>query len=94
LTPRLEAAGGVANRFEMWTRWGWIRHPDVSARHGYNIRRQVLDPMLRSMAAETPGVTFLPGLTVSDVLMENGRIVGVRTQEGHSGPRRSVPDWS
>src|SRR5580700_7812841 len=21
LTPRLEAAGGVANRFEMWTRW-------------------------------------------------------------------------
>jgi 2-polyprenyl-6-methoxyphenol hydroxylase-like FAD-dependent oxidoreductase len=65
LAARIEAAGGVQNGIQIWTRWGWIR-PSLDdrfpyPRHGYNLRRQTLDPMLRELAASTTGVTFLPG---------------------------------
>ena len=55
-------------------------------RHGYNIRRETLDPMLRTIAAETPGVTFMPGSVVSDVVAEHNQVVGIRALQG-SQPR-------
>ena len=39
---------------DLWTRYGWIRWQDPEY-HGYNIRRQTLDPLLRRMTVETPG---------------------------------------
>lgn len=85
LSSKIEAAGGLPNGFEMWTQWGWIRCPGDSVRYGYNIRREILDPMLRAMAANTSGVTFMPGRTVSEVLTGGEGIVGVRTQDGSTG---------
>jgi hypothetical protein len=65
LAEPIEAAGGVRNGLEVWSRYGWMRprlgddyrHP----RYGYNIRRQKLDPMLRELAVETPGVELIWG---------------------------------
>ncbi|MDQ3644808.1 MAG: alpha/beta fold hydrolase [Actinomycetota bacterium] len=82
LAERIEAAGGVRNGLEMWTPYGWIRpqlgddyrHP----RYGYDIRREKLDPMLRELAAESPGVELMPGQTVTALLGPNGRPTGVR----------------
>jgi menaquinone-9 beta-reductase len=84
---RIEAAGGVPSTVDFWTPYGWIddtRAGDPTGRTGYNIRRSVLDPMMRALAAETPGVTLLLGHKVGGVVSEAGRVVGVtaRTRAG------------
>ena len=88
ITNRMRAAGAVANDIHIHTRWGWVRPPIADdfpyPRHGYNLRRSVLDPMLRRMAAETPGVDLLLGHTVDELSRRDGRIGGVvaRTRSG------------
>jgi 2-polyprenyl-6-methoxyphenol hydroxylase-like FAD-dependent oxidoreductase len=79
LEPSIEAAGGVRSRMEIWTRWGWIRHagPTLPETLGYSIRRQTLDPLVRRLAAETPGVELHSGWTAERLLRERQRIVGV-----------------
>jgi 2-polyprenyl-6-methoxyphenol hydroxylase-like FAD-dependent oxidoreductase len=82
LAERIEAAGGVRNGVDLWTRWGWTRF-GLDARfpqHGYNFRREKLDPMVRAMAAETPGVTFLPGHNVTGAIVEGERVAGVEVK--------------
>ncbi|MFK4066345.1 NAD(P)/FAD-dependent oxidoreductase [Streptomyces sp. NPDC029674] len=82
LIPALEKAGAVRNEGRWHTRWGWIEPraaptgPELP--YAYNIRRSVLDPLIRSRAAETPGVDLLLGHHVSGVLRESGRTSGVR----------------
>jgi len=82
LAERIEAAGGIRNNFEVWTRFGWVCPPladDYSQpRYGYNIRRERLDPMVRELAAEVPGVEILLGETATSLLGANGRPSGVR----------------
>ncbi|MFF9910020.1 NAD(P)/FAD-dependent oxidoreductase [Streptomyces sp. NPDC013457] len=88
LVPALEKAGAVRNEARWYTRWGWIRPTAAPAGpelpYAYNIRRSVLDPLIRSNAAETPGVDLLLGHRVTGLVMEAGRTVGVRatTTEG------------
>ncbi len=82
LAERIEAAGGVRNAVELWTRFGWIR-PRLAddfayPRYGYDIRREKLDPMVRELAAEAPGVELLPGETATALLGASGRPTGVR----------------
>jgi flavin-dependent dehydrogenase/pimeloyl-ACP methyl ester carboxylesterase len=85
LAERIEAAGGVRNGLELWTRFGWIRpqpgddyaHP----KYGYDIRREKLDPLLRELAAGTPGVDLLLGESVTAVLGAPGRPTGVRVAD-------------
>ena len=81
----IEAAGGLRTGLAMWTRWGWIRDTTGDG-YGYCIRREKLDPMIRELAAATPGVDYLPGHTVWAVLTDGGRVagVGVDTAEGRS----------
>jgi flavin-dependent dehydrogenase len=93
----IEAAGGLRNGIWVWTRWGWIRPgaADASAApYGYNVRRQVLDPLLRDRAARTAGVDVLLGFTARELVKEDGRFAGVvaTTQEGalHSVRARLV----
>ncbi|MCB5163959.1 NAD(P)/FAD-dependent oxidoreductase [Streptomyces bambusae] len=82
LGPALEAAGVVRNGSRWYTRWGWIEPkaeptgPELP--WALNIRRSVLDPMIRSRAAETAGVDLLLGHRVTGLLREAGRTVGVR----------------
>ncbi|MFI9742522.1 NAD(P)/FAD-dependent oxidoreductase [Streptomyces sp. NPDC052494] len=82
LVPALEKAGALHNDARWYTRWGWIE-PRAAAGgpelpYGYNIRRSVLDPLIRARAAETPGVDLLLGHQVTGLIRDAGRIVGVR----------------
>ncbi|MGW0122091.1 NAD(P)/FAD-dependent oxidoreductase [Streptomyces sp. NPDC003327] len=82
LVPALEQAGAVRNEARWYTRWGWIEPraapggPELP--YAYNIRRSVLDPLIRSRAAATPGVDLLLGHQVTGLVREAGRTVGVR----------------
>ncbi|PKV89675.1 NAD(P)/FAD-dependent oxidoreductase [Streptomyces sp. TLI_146] len=88
LVPALEKAGAIRNHARWYTRWGWIEPraapggPELP--YGYNIRRSTLDPLIRSRAAQTPGVDLLLGHQVTGLVREAGRTVGVRasTPEG------------
>src|SRR4051812_30884443 len=85
LAEKIEAAGGVRNGLEMWSRYGWVRpepgpgypHP----RYGYDIRREKLDPMLRDLAAGTEGVELLLGETLTGVLRDGGRPSGITVRD-------------
>src|SRR5829696_1049797 len=56
LAPRLEERGAVHNSIDLWTRHsGWIVAPP-GAPFGYSVTRRKLDPILRELAAGTPGV--------------------------------------
>lgn len=78
LDQALERVGAIPNTAHYWTRWGWIRPPhDAAGAHGYSVRRETLDPLLRRLAAGTDGVDLKLGHTVNELLVEDGRVVGV-----------------
>ncbi len=74
--PALRDAGAVRVQTDIWTRYGWIRPPD-RRRRGLNLRRSILDPIVRRQAIETPGVDYLPGRTAVG-LEGDERVEGVR----------------
>jgi len=68
LAPLLEARGAVHNSVDLWTHdSGWIV-ADGDAPYGYNVTRRTLDPILRKLAAETPGVELLTGWSAVGLL--------------------------
>jgi menaquinone-9 beta-reductase len=84
LLERMEAAGAKRSRARLWTRWGWIA-PSAgnTVPSGVNLRRELLDPLVREMAAETPGVETILGHTVSELLREGDAVCGVRARDTH-----------
>ncbi|MYT19444.1 FAD-dependent oxidoreductase [Streptomyces sp. SID7760] len=83
LVPALEKAGAVRNHARWYTRWGWIEPRAAAAGpelpYAYNIRRSVLDPLIRSRAEQTPGVDLLLGHQVTGLVGgAGGRTVGLR----------------
>ena len=80
LAPLLERAGAVRSRATGWTPYGgWLLTPR-DAPTGYGITRRRLDPILRELAAETPGVETFLGQTVVGLLADRGRIDGVEVE--------------
>lgn len=70
LEPMLEA-GALRGRPRIWTRWGWINPPAHSKiPAGVNLRRERMDPLIRQMAGDTPGVELLLGRTVTELVRE------------------------
>ena len=82
LKAEIEAAGAAPATVDVWSKYGWTRWQDAGY-HGYNLRRSVLDPMLRRLAVETPGVAYRPGRTLTGVVETGDRIAGVELR----GPR-------
>jgi 2-polyprenyl-6-methoxyphenol hydroxylase-like FAD-dependent oxidoreductase len=84
LLEPMEAAGAQRPRVHIWCPWGWIESPPERAPRGVNLRREILDPMVRSAAAETPGVEMLLGWTAERLLREGDAFTGlaVRSPEG------------
>jgi flavin-dependent dehydrogenase len=76
LEPMMEA-GAVRSRFRAHVPWGWIEAPPERAALSINLRRQRLDPMVREMAASTPGVDLLLGLSVGELRRAGGKVSGV-----------------
>jgi len=94
LRPLIQAAGSVPGIVDIYTPYGWIMAPrgaevDPSEPLGVNLRRQTLDPIIRRLAAETPGVDLLMGATVDELLASDGRVSGVAMRE-RSGTRRNL----
>jgi 2-polyprenyl-6-methoxyphenol hydroxylase-like FAD-dependent oxidoreductase len=82
LLERMMQAGALRSRPRLWTRWGWITPPARSTvPSGVNLRRERLDPLIRELAAETPGVELKLGYTVQELVREGGRVCGVRARE-------------
>lgn len=81
LDDELVRAGGARPPAAVWTRWGWMRRPEGARADRpsltHSIRREKLDPLLRSLASRTPGVDLRMGHTVTGVLEEGGRVTGV-----------------
>ena len=81
LAPSLEARGAVRTGARLWTPFSdWIVLPDDVPR-GWGITRRSLDPMLRKLAAETPGVELVLGHTVVELIGDEGRPAGVRATD-------------
>ena len=83
LESPLEEAGCVRSQMEFWTRYGWIRHDPASETktHGYSVRRQTLDPIVRRLTADTPGVDLQLGVTAEQLIKEGKQFVGVRLKD-------------
>jgi flavin-dependent dehydrogenase len=64
---------------------GWFELPEPD---GWGATRRTLDPLLRSLAAETPGVELMPGWTATDVIRGPGRIAGVEVRDRDGAARR------
>jgi len=63
LAELIERRGAVRNTIDLWTPYGgWITHRGTTP-YGYNVTRRTLDPLLRRLAAETPGVELMTGMT-------------------------------
>lgn len=71
------AAGGVRSRFHMWTRWGWVHTPPERAARAVNLRRSLLDPLVRRAAAEASGVELILGHSVEELLRDDNAVAGV-----------------
>lgn len=84
LLEPMEAAGAVRPGVHAWTRWGWIEAPPERAARGINLRRELLDPLVRETATGTPGVEMLLGWSAESLLRESGGFSGVvvRNREG------------
>jgi 2-polyprenyl-6-methoxyphenol hydroxylase-like FAD-dependent oxidoreductase len=78
LEPML-AAGAVRSRARIHTPWGWVEPPEPSSvPSGVNLRRQVLDPLIRRTAAETPGVELMLGHAAQELVRDgDGAFAGV-----------------
>jgi 2-polyprenyl-6-methoxyphenol hydroxylase-like FAD-dependent oxidoreductase len=83
----LDERGAVHNSIDVWTPYsGWIRAlEDVP--YGYSITRRTLDPLLRGLAADTPGVDLMMGQTAVG-LIGNGRVDGVELEDSSRERRR------
>jgi flavin-dependent dehydrogenase len=80
LAALIEEAGSIRNGMDVWTRWGWISPPE-DVPYGSNIRREKLDPMLRRLAAQTPGVEYMPDWSARNLIEEGGCVTGVEVRD-------------
>jgi 2-polyprenyl-6-methoxyphenol hydroxylase-like FAD-dependent oxidoreductase len=83
IEPMMEA-GAVRSRACAWTRWGWVDPPAGSTLpSGINLRRERLDPLIRKMASETPGVELILGHGVHELVYDGKRVCGCRSRDPH-----------
>jgi flavin-dependent dehydrogenase len=82
--PILEA-GGVRSRFHSRTPWGWIEPTEKREAYCLNLRRSLLDPMLREAAAAQPNVELMLGQSAERLLRDGDAFggVAVRDREGN-----------
>lgn len=91
LLEPIMAAGGVRSRIHAWTPWGWIEAPPEQAGYALNLRREVLDPLVREAAAAASGVELMLGQAAARLLREGDAVRGValRDRDGEETELRS-----
>jgi 2-polyprenyl-6-methoxyphenol hydroxylase-like FAD-dependent oxidoreductase len=75
------AEGAATSAPSVWTGSGWVI-PQSDVPEAISLRRSRLDPLLRRLAADTPGVELLMGHTVTGVVEEGGELRGVVASVG------------
>ena len=81
LAPLLLERGALRTQAEVWTaHGGWLALPDDFP-DGWGVSRQTLDPLLRELTANTPGVEFFPGWAAARVLTDGNRPAGVEVED-------------
>jgi menaquinone-9 beta-reductase len=83
------AAGGLRSRFHSRTPWGWIEPTERWEAYCLNLRRSLLDPMLREMAAAQPGVELMLGQKAERLLRAGDAFEGVAVRD-REGSEREV----
>jgi 2-polyprenyl-6-methoxyphenol hydroxylase-like FAD-dependent oxidoreductase len=84
------AAGGKRSRFHVWTPWGWVEPTAEPTAYSVNLRREVLDPMIRRRAAEEPGVEPMLGCSAERLLRDGGGAVAGVVVRDRDGEARDV----
>jgi flavin-dependent dehydrogenase len=88
----LRELGGPHRSTRIWTRYGWTRPGRIAGDRvdeGLNVRRVVLDPVVRRAAAETAGVELALGARVVEVTRSpTGAVDGVVTRGSDGAERR------
>ncbi|MGN6201105.1 MAG: NAD(P)/FAD-dependent oxidoreductase [Solirubrobacterales bacterium] len=84
--PILEA-GGLRSRFHSRTPWGWIEPTERRDAYCLNLRRSLLDPMLRVAAAAEPGVELMLGQSAERLIREGGDFAGVKVRDREGNER-------
>ena len=84
--PMVAQGAGITRALGVWTDHGWIV---PGADHGVppaiSLRRSKLDPLLRSIAASTPGVHLMLGRRVVDLVSDaEGAVAGVVVADGEA----------
>lgn len=88
LEPMMQV-GAVRSRVRLFGPGGWIEPPlKSSVPSGVNLRREVLDPLIRRTAAETDGVELLMGQAVTELVRDGERICGVIARDPSGSERR------
>ncbi|MFF8264702.1 hypothetical protein [Streptomyces virginiae] len=84
--PMVARGAAVTSGPGMWTEHGWIvPRPDSTVPPAISLRRSKLDPLLREIAAATPGVDLMLGHRVVDLLQDHaGGVRGVVTANGEA----------
>ncbi|HEY2181939.1 MAG TPA: NAD(P)/FAD-dependent oxidoreductase [Solirubrobacteraceae bacterium] len=81
LEPMIEA-GAVRSRVRLHTPWGLVEPPiKSSVASGVNLRREVLDPLIRRTAAHTRGVELVMGHTVQELLRDGETVRGALARD-------------
>ncbi|HYG95343.1 MAG TPA: NAD(P)/FAD-dependent oxidoreductase [Nocardioides sp.] len=89
--PMLAEGAAVSDRLGVWTEGRWILPPPGRVPPAISLRRSKLDPLLRRLAGETPGVDLLPGRRVVDLVRDKaGTVTGVVTTGGGDGERSTL----
>jgi len=81
LMEPIMAAGGIRSGLRIWSRWGWIVMPPEESGGAVNLRRELLDPLVRGIAAETPGVDLILARAAHDLVRDNGVVTGVTVHD-------------
>ncbi|HST69340.1 MAG TPA: NAD(P)/FAD-dependent oxidoreductase [Solirubrobacterales bacterium] len=84
--PILEA-GAVRSRFHSRTPWGWIEPTEKRSAYCLNLRRELLDPMLKERAGAEPGVELMLGQSAERLLRDDDAFSGVEVRDREGNER-------
>jgi 2-polyprenyl-6-methoxyphenol hydroxylase-like FAD-dependent oxidoreductase len=88
LEPMMRA-GAVRSRVRLNTPWGRIDPPtESSVPSGVNLRREILDPLIRQTAASTAGVELILGHKVTELLYDGDAVCGAVARNTAGEDRR------
>lgn len=85
--PLLDARGAVRAVPEAWSPHGGVIQFSASSGRAIGVTRRTLDPILRELAATTPGVELLPGWSVTALRGDRSRPAGVEIETPSHGTR-------